>query len=105
MALIELNLEKPALKRTESRASTDESRASTSSKTKSKSADESSSKTIEMPEGEEREEESSGGGMLRRIAMLGAIAGTVFAVRRWRSRRSESTTSEYEKEWESARTE
>lgn len=119
MALIELNLEKPALKRTETAESSAKRPGSSGVKLgstgseKSKTGEKSTEKTgegatmVEVPEGEPAEEESSGGGMFRRIAMLGATAGAVFAVRRWRSRRKQqsSGTAEFEEEWETPHSE
>ena len=115
MALIELNLEKPALKRTETAGSsakkTSESTGSEKSKTsgKSKQTEMSGESTtmVEVPEGESAEEKSSGGGILRRIAMLGATAGALFAVRRWRSRRKQQSSgkAQFEEEWETPHSE
>jgi hypothetical protein len=112
MALIELNLEKPALKRTETAESsakkstgTAPGETSTETSTSEKSTTEKSGEgtsMVEMPEGESVEEKSSGGGILRRLTMLGATAGAVFAVRRWRSRRKQGAgeSAEFEEEWE-----
>ena len=111
MALIELNLEKPALKRTESAESsakqpslslgTGKSKTTESSETSGKDTS-----TVEVPKGESVEEESSGGGMLRRITMLVATVGAIFAVRKWRSRRKQqSQTSDFEEEWETPHSE
>lgn len=121
MALIELNLEKPALKRTETaESSAKQPTPSATEETKSagemKSSEEmeateesgeGTSTTVEVPEGESVEEKSSGGGMLRRIAMLGATAGAVFAVRKWRSRRKQRAgeATEFEEEWETPQSE
>ena len=114
MALIELNLEKPALKRTEpAESSGKEQSKSRSSKSMSgtkmaSKSGESSSKVVEIPEGEQSEKKSSGGGgIIRRIATLGALAGAIFAVRRFRSRRKKQSnkSSEFEEEWETARSE
>lgn len=116
MALIELNLEKPALKRTETAessatqsakklAGTTSGETSTTEKSTEKTGEGTS--MVEMPEGESVEEKSSGGGMLRRLTMLGATAGAVFAVRRWRSRRKQGAdeSAEFEEEWETPRSE
>lgn len=107
MALIELNLEKPALKRTETTEETPRKvarppQAEAETKSGESTAEES---TATEKRGEAHEE--TGGGLIRRIAMIGALVGTVVAVRRWRKRRSasEEELTEFEEEWETASSE
>lgn len=84
MALIELNLEKPAFKRVESTETTDEG-----SETGGRESGPEESKTIDISD-----EEESGGGVGRKTAMLGTLAIGVLGLVTFRKlrnrRRSES---------------
>jgi hypothetical protein len=98
MALIELNLEKPALKRVEAgeqRPSDDESVEL-----------QSELETDETVEIEADEESSSGGGRTRRygrrLAILGGTAAGVAAARKIRQRRKGSEQQELEEDWQTA---
>jgi len=98
MALIELNLEKPALKRVEA----GEQRPSDAENVELQSEIE----TDETAETESVEESSSGGGRARRygrrLAILGGTAAGVAAARKLRKRRKGSDQQELEEDWQTA---
>jgi len=97
MALIELNLEKPALKRVEA----GEQRPSDDESVELQSELE-TDETVEI----EEEESSSGGGRARRygrrLAILGGTAAGVAAARKLRKRRKGSEQQELEEDWQTA---
>jgi len=98
MALIELNLEKPALKRVEA----GEQRPGDDESVELRSELE----TDETVEIEADEESSSGGGRTRRygrrLAILGGTAAGVAAARKIRQRRKGSEQQELEEDWQTA---
>lgn len=110
MALIELNLEKPALKRVEATEETgaDDQSVEIGSDTESME----SMHSMETPsdagiESESTDQtQSSGGGRTRRygrrLALLGGTAAGVAAARKLRQRRKGSKQQELEEDWQTA---
>ncbi|WP_132059100.1 hypothetical protein [Halorussus amylolyticus] len=103
MALIELNLEKPALKRVETGEAPTREERSVTVETETDSTE-----TATETESESTEEEaSSGRGRARRygrrLAILGGTAAGVAAARKIRQRRNKSSEQqELEEDWQTA---
>ena len=123
MALIELNLEKPALKRTEITEGTEESSMRSveidePTDTSAGNVDKIDTGSSEKPETdmqaeistEDAEKETSGSSksgrgrrMVRRAAMVGAMTGAAVAARKIRARRKQSQTqTEVDEDWQTA---
>lgn len=114
MALIELNLEKPALKRTE--LLTEEETVETTETTETTETNEASTDTIDAESEEiedteadvEAEEETGGRStprkFARRIAILGGTAAGLAAARKFQKRRGKSAEAEqeFEEDWQTA---
>lgn len=101
MALIELNLEKPALKRTETVENERSSGATLTEQTDD--LDEIDEKVTETDiETSETESESKSGGRRvgRKVAMLGAMASALMLARKVRSRRKGTKTESVEEDWQ-----
>lgn len=98
MALIELNLEKPALKRTEMVEQPDEMGETNVEIREGKELDE------EWEHETESESKSRGRGAARKLGMLGATVGAAVLARRVRSRRKKKAAdAEMEEEdWQAA---
>ncbi|WP_134670995.1 hypothetical protein [Halorussus marinus] len=98
MALIELNLEKPALKRVEA----GEQRADDGENVELQAEIEAD----ETAASESVDEDSSGGGRIRRygrrLAILGGTAAGIAAARKLRQRRKGSEQQELEEDWQTA---
>lgn len=111
MALIELNLEKPALKRVEASEETvaDEQSVEFESDMETTGAETMGTMETSDDETESRsteEKQSSGGGRVRRygrrLALLGGTAAGVAAARKLRQRRKGSEQQELEEDWQTA---
>ncbi|WP_433625383.1 hypothetical protein [Halomicrococcus sp. NG-SE-24] len=103
MALIELNLEKPALKRTERGESNESSEPSVPEESTATDAVD----VTEEVESEVDESEESGGSVIgklvRRVVVLGGIVAGAFAFKKFRGRKGgDAEQQEIEEDWQTA---
>ncbi|WP_440007855.1 hypothetical protein [Halomicrococcus sp. SG-WS-1] len=108
MALIELNLEKPALKRTERGESNESSEPSVPEEsTATDAVDVTEEVESEVDESEVDESEESGGSVIgklvRRVVVLGGLVAGAFALKKFRGRKGgDAEQQEIEEDWQTA---
>ena len=107
MALIELNLEKPALKRTERGESSEASEPSVPEEsTATDAVDVTEEVEAEIDEEEIDESEESGGSVIakfvRRVVVLGGLVAGALALKKFRGKGGDDGQQEIEAAWQTA---